>query len=562
MSKLPDEILPSMARMLNSAVKEQKALGQGTEPMSAAEWHAARIKRAEAHAAEMRPVMACLIEGTPPVGAADPGHSWHQGNKLYNQWLDFFGKVEADDPDDAFAVMNSIVETTADRFIAKLGETFKIDKDESRFICALGLAFTDLGTQTHRAAAILAIWYVPAPEGIAAAKVQPWLAAAGLWRRYFAHEMDYAFAHGIYDGFMIAPDLYGRLSVLVFGLFVILALGTRCQTPFERIWGIKLVAVDGTPCSSWQFVMKIASRVGLLFGGRYFLRGYDALFLIIFAVLLSGPLDWVCRTKVVYSRGSTSSEQAEWASAKATTGTTNLPSSATCRICFEGEGEEAGPLFRPCKCDGSIRYVHQSCLAKWRKASPNPLAFSRCEQCQNVYRGGVRVYASAADKAGGWIAVYGLTIAMVVTSLAWAGAECKLYQMAFGSLKARSLVWPEVFIPTTWQDVKMHVAGGLVIRGSQAAAELISKLLSAVTGRKVVFEFSWLYFVKELSASLFNGVLIIGAPYGLYILCTASLKSAEDKVFDPHALPLIEVEDENDTARQASEDEDGNKKRN
>ena len=43
---------------------------------------------------------------------------------------------------------------------------------------------------------------------------------------------------------------------------------------------------------------------------------------------------------------------------------------------------------------------------------------------------------------------------------------------------------------------------------------------------------------------------------------TASLKSAEDKVFDPHALPLIEVEDENDTARQASEDEDGNKKRN
>lgn len=42
----------------------------------------------------------------------------------------------------------------------------------------------------------------------------------------------------------------------------------------------------------------------------------------------------------------------------------------TCRVCFCGE--EAGPLLAPCRCKGSMRFVHHTCLNEWRSASANP----------------------------------------------------------------------------------------------------------------------------------------------------------------------------------------------
>ena len=36
----------------------------------------------------------------------------------------------------------------------------------------------------------------------------------------------------------------------------------------------------------------------------------------------------------------------------------------TCRICGEG-GTPDDPLFHPCRCTGSIRYIHEPCLLKW-----------------------------------------------------------------------------------------------------------------------------------------------------------------------------------------------------
>ncbi|XP_074506118.1 E3 ubiquitin-protein ligase MARCHF11 isoform X1 [Sebastes fasciatus] len=35
----------------------------------------------------------------------------------------------------------------------------------------------------------------------------------------------------------------------------------------------------------------------------------------------------------------------------------------SCRICFQGA--EQGDLLNPCRCDGSVRYTHQTCLLKW-----------------------------------------------------------------------------------------------------------------------------------------------------------------------------------------------------
>ena len=56
----------------------------------------------------------------------------------------------------------------------------------------------------------------------------------------------------------------------------------------------------------------------------------------------------------------------------------------TCRVCFCGE--EAGRLLAPCRCRGSVKYIHESCLNEWRVRSANPRSFERCDQCGYRYR--------------------------------------------------------------------------------------------------------------------------------------------------------------------------------
>ena len=52
----------------------------------------------------------------------------------------------------------------------------------------------------------------------------------------------------------------------------------------------------------------------------------------------------------------------------------------TCRIC-RGEGSEEEPLFYPCKCSGSIKFVHQSCLMEWLSHSQK----KHCELCKTAF---------------------------------------------------------------------------------------------------------------------------------------------------------------------------------
>ncbi|KAH9990144.1 hypothetical protein F4779DRAFT_258686 [Xylariaceae sp. FL0662B] len=53
----------------------------------------------------------------------------------------------------------------------------------------------------------------------------------------------------------------------------------------------------------------------------------------------------------------------------------------TCRIC-RGEGTTDEPLFYPCKCSGSIKYVHQDCLMEWLSHSQK----KHCELCKTPFR--------------------------------------------------------------------------------------------------------------------------------------------------------------------------------
>ena len=53
----------------------------------------------------------------------------------------------------------------------------------------------------------------------------------------------------------------------------------------------------------------------------------------------------------------------------------------TCRIC-RGEGSNEEPLFYPCKCSGSIKFVHQECLMEWLSHSQK----KHCELCKTSFR--------------------------------------------------------------------------------------------------------------------------------------------------------------------------------
>jgi E3 ubiquitin-protein ligase MARCH6 len=52
----------------------------------------------------------------------------------------------------------------------------------------------------------------------------------------------------------------------------------------------------------------------------------------------------------------------------------------TCRIC-RGEAAEQEPLFYPCKCSGSIKFVHQDCLMEWLSHSQK----KHCELCKTPF---------------------------------------------------------------------------------------------------------------------------------------------------------------------------------
>ncbi|KAK0426134.1 hypothetical protein QR680_009548 [Steinernema hermaphroditum] len=49
-----------------------------------------------------------------------------------------------------------------------------------------------------------------------------------------------------------------------------------------------------------------------------------------------------------------------------------------CRICYASASLQ-NPLFHPCKCDGSVKYVHSQCLGTWLKSKDTLM----CEVCQH-----------------------------------------------------------------------------------------------------------------------------------------------------------------------------------
>ena len=68
----------------------------------------------------------------------------------------------------------------------------------------------------------------------------------------------------------------------------------------------------------------------------------------------------------------------------------------TCRICLSGAEDGilfpsylctyfVGRLISPCRCRGTMKFVHLTCLNSWRYASPNERSVYQCDQCGYRY---------------------------------------------------------------------------------------------------------------------------------------------------------------------------------
>jgi len=58
-----------------------------------------------------------------------------------------------------------------------------------------------------------------------------------------------------------------------------------------------------------------------------------------------------------------------------------------CKICFEEiQTMKTGKLITPCKCAGSMKYIHEECLKTWLVSQQTYLPSATCEICHKMYK--------------------------------------------------------------------------------------------------------------------------------------------------------------------------------
>ena len=54
-----------------------------------------------------------------------------------------------------------------------------------------------------------------------------------------------------------------------------------------------------------------------------------------------------------------------------------------CRICLDED--DVANLISPCRCNGSVKYVHRDCIQTWIRSTENPDLKKKCSMCQTKY---------------------------------------------------------------------------------------------------------------------------------------------------------------------------------
>jgi hypothetical protein len=139
-----------------------------------------------------------------------------------------------------------------------------------------------------------------------------------------------------------------------------------------------------------------------------------------------------------------------------------IASDASCRICLSDECEPGDELFQPCRCTGTMQYVHKSCLNKWRLNGDNPHSYYECPQCHYQYNLRRLPLADfvASPALSKRIAQFSVILCI------WPFA-C-LAQLLFGHLFYTKLVWLQsAFVGFLMFGLLVHIAYGSFVIGWQ-----------------------------------------------------------------------------------------------
>lgn len=122
---------------------------------------------------------------------------------------------------------------------------------------------------------------------------------------------------------------------------------------------------------------------------------------------------------------------------------------ATCRICYCGV--EEGYLFKPCRCSGTMKYIHVRCLEHWRASGPNNAKYE-CPQCH--YR-----YNLSRLTVSGWLGRPSVvpTLTFIIFLAFW--FACALISLASAMVGIDIKFLGDV--PQTWE----HMFNGIILAG-------------------------------------------------------------------------------------------------
>ena len=169
---------------------------------------------------------------------------------------------------------------------------------------------------------------------------------------------------------------------------------------------------------------------------------------------------------------------------------------SVCRVCH-GEEEDERPLFHPCNCSGSIKYIHQDCLVEWFKVSKK----EHCELCGQKITFN-RVYAPETPAVLGFIDIISAVIPTV-----------SRHFLHYGDVFIKIVMWL-VLLPIITSFLLYTAAYYSMFQSILDWATLYSIMYSEVFSLKYLFGFWWCGILGVLFVCIYSIVFIY---CGLYV---------------------------------------------
>ncbi|KAJ8606764.1 hypothetical protein CTAYLR_009561 [Chrysophaeum taylorii] len=229
-----------------------------------------------------------------------------------------------------------------------------------------------------------------------------------------------------------------------------------------------------------------------------------------------------------------------------------------CRICLEYESVERvaspNPMLRPCRCSGSMAWVHLQCLNAWRSNSSNPKSFYECDQCKFAY-----VFGRKQARA------FELARLLGTRGVAHLVSICALVVAVYLGGFVGGLVAPE--LPENLGALDHWLKGSLVVAVvSLATASVFGLVRGGDLYRRPYRRFSGVRFSKRSSSNRvtkFDAIilaitLVVGlsvALYGIYgALVSASRKMAHRAQRVVLDAPFVHEDDDDDVDAPPEDD--------